>query len=97
MPATFNGKNTWLIQVRPWQWLEMVATLVAYFAWLAAVLALGADRPLAGILLGFIPGVLLVHVASWFLPMVFRARAALSDPDSGMRGRSPLAFGHGFS
>ena len=49
--------------------------LIAFFAWLAAVLALGADRPLPGILLGFIPGLLLAHVASWFLPMVLRGQA----------------------
>jgi hypothetical protein len=74
VPSTFTGRNAWLNEVRPWQWLEMLAALLAFFAWLAAVLALGADRPLAGILLGVIPGVLLVHVASWFLPMVFRAQ-----------------------
>jgi len=62
--TTFTGKNAWLNEVRPWEWLEMVACLLAFSAWLAAVLALGADRPLAGILLGFVPGVLLVHVAS---------------------------------
>jgi hypothetical protein len=74
--TTFSGRNAWLNELRRWQWFELVALVVAYFAWLAAVLALGADRPLAGILLGFIPGVLLVHVASWFLRMVFRVRAA---------------------
>jgi hypothetical protein len=71
---TLSGRNSWLNEVRRWQWLELVVLLVAYFAWLAAVLAFGAGRPLAGILLGFIPGLLLVHVASWFLPMVIRVR-----------------------
>jgi hypothetical protein len=77
VPATSSNQHApWFNDVRPWQWLEMVALLVAYFGWLAAVLALGADRPLAGILVGFIPNALLIHVATWFLPMLLRARDA---------------------
>jgi hypothetical protein len=76
VPTTVTGKNVWLNEVRPWQWLEMGATLLAFFAWVTAVLALGADRPLAGILLGLVPGVLLVHVASWLLPTVLGDRVS---------------------
>jgi hypothetical protein len=54
--------------LRPRQWIALAALLIAYFGWLGAVLALGPDRPLDGILLGFIPGVLLIHVAAWLLP-----------------------------
>jgi hypothetical protein len=58
VPTRFNGKNTWLQEVRPWHGLEVFAAYLALFAWLAAVLALGADRPGAVIGLGFIPGLL---------------------------------------